>query len=105
MSVYPVVGDGPNQWSPYEIKLAMALLGKNRHSEMHGIQRRHFNSTARKFGYAASAEPIIEDLLARTPAALAEVQAGLPPDFSPQVRDAILGGLAQAARTLGGMPP
>lgn len=48
MSVYPVLGDGPNQWSSHETKLAMALFGKNRHSEMHGIQRRHFNSTARR---------------------------------------------------------
>ncbi|WP_448099430.1 HipA domain-containing protein [Luteibacter yeojuensis] len=46
MSAYPVLGDGPHQWSPYDIGLAMALLGKNRHDEMHGIQRRHFNSTA-----------------------------------------------------------
>lgn len=105
MSVYPVLGDGPNQWSPYEIKLAMALLGKNRHYEMHGIQRRHFNSTAQKVGYASIAEPIIEELLARTSAAIAEVHAELPPDFSPRVRDAILGGLEQAAKTLGGMPP
>jgi len=105
MSVYPVLGDGPNQWSPYEIKLAMALLGKNRHYEVHGIQRRHFNSTAQKVGCASTAEPIIEELLARTPAAIAQVQAELPQDFSPHVADAILGGLEQAARTLGGMPP
>lgn len=83
----------------------MALLGKNRHYEMNGIQRRHFNSTAQKVGYAASAEPIIEALLARTPAAIAEVQAELPPDFSPRVADAIFGGLEQAARTLDGMSP
>lgn len=78
----------------------MALLGKSRHYEMHGIQRRHFNSTAQKVGYASTVEPIIEELLARTPAAIAEV----PQDFSPRVRDAMLGGLEQAARTLGGTP-
>ncbi|SDV47162.1 serine/threonine-protein kinase HipA [Chitinasiproducens palmae] len=105
MSVYPVLGDGPNQWSPYEVKSAMALLGKNRHYDMHAIQRRHFNTTAQKVGYASNAEPIIEELLARTPAAIAEVQADLPSDFCPRVRDAILGGLERAARTLGGMPP
>ncbi|MFA7608210.1 MAG: HipA domain-containing protein, partial [Rhodocyclaceae bacterium] len=104
MSVYPVLGDGSNQWSSYEIKLAMALLGKNRHYEMHGIQRRHFNSTAQKVGYASTAEPIIEELLARTPAAIAEVQTELPQDFSPRVRDTILGGLEQAARTLVSVP-
>lgn len=105
MSVYPVLGDGPNQWSPYEIKLAMALLGKNRHYDTQGIQRRHFNNTAQKVGYSSTAEPIIEELLARTPAAIAEVQAELPQDFSPRVRDAILGGLEQMTRTLGKMSP
>ncbi|CAB3700513.1 Serine/threonine-protein kinase HipA [Achromobacter denitrificans] len=105
MSVYPVLGDGPSLWSPYGIKSAMALFGKNRHYEMHSIQRRHFNSTAQRVGYAATAEPIIEELLARTPAAIAEVQAALPRDFSPRVADAILGGLEQAAKALGAMAP
>lgn len=105
MSVYPVLGDGPNQWSPYDIKLAMALLGKNRHDKMQDIQRRHFNSTAQKVGYAPTAEPVIEEIIAQTPTAIAEVQADLPQDFSPRVLDAILSGLEQAARTLGGMAP
>ncbi|MEJ8809664.1 type II toxin-antitoxin system HipA family toxin [Variovorax ureilyticus] len=105
MSAYPVLGDGPNQWSPYEIKLAMALLGRNRHYEMHNIQRRHFNSTARKVGFATTAEPIIEELLERTPAVIAEVQGELPEDFSPRVADTLLGGLAQAAKAIGGMVP
>lgn len=103
MSAYPVLGDGPNHWSPYEIKLAMALLGENRHYEMHDIQRRHFNSTAQKVGYAPTAEPIIEEILTRTPGAIAEVQTDLPHDFSPRVVDTVLGGLEQAARALGGM--
>lgn len=72
---------------------------------MHGIQRRHFNSTAQKVGCASTVEPIIEELLAHTPVAIAEVQAELPKDFSPRVRDAILGGFEQAARILGGIPP
>lgn len=105
MSAYPVLGDGPHQWSPYEIKLAMALLGKNRHYEMHSIQRRHFNSTAQRVGYASTAEPIIEELLARTPAAIAEVQAELPQGFSPRVAESILGGLEQAAMALSAMVP
>ena len=47
MSAYPVMGDSPNLWSPFEIKMAMALLGKNRHYHMHNILRRHFNSSSR----------------------------------------------------------
>ena len=104
MSVYPVLGNGPSHWSPYEVKLAMALHGKNRHYEMQRIHRRHFNSTAKTVGYGSTAEPIIEDILARTPAAIAEVQADLPQDISPFVVDSILGGLEQAAKNLGEMP-
>jgi serine/threonine-protein kinase HipA len=103
MSAYPVLGDGPHQWSPYDITLAMALLGKNKHYAMHSIQRRHFSSTAQRVGYASTAEPLLEEILARTPAAIAEVSADLPQDFSPRVADAILGGLEQAAAALEGM--
>lgn len=101
MSVYPVQGNGPNQWSPHDIKLAMALLGKNRHYAMQGIQRRHFNSTAQQVGYGATAEPLIEALLARTPAVIAEVTADLPADFSPHVAETVLRGLEKAVRVLG----
>lgn len=104
MSAYPELGEGPSQWSPYEVKLAMALLGKNRHYEMHAIRRRHFGSTAQKVGLGSGAEPIIEEILARTPAAVAEVQAELPRDFSPRVAESILGGLEQAVRALGDQP-
>ena len=103
MSAYPVLGSGPNQWAAQELKLAMALLGKNRHQHMHSIQRRHFNSTARKVGYAQDAEPLLRELIARTPAAMAEVQAELPAGFSQQVVDKVLGGLLSAARALEAM--
>ena len=100
MSAYPVLGHGSRQWSPHEIELAMALLGKNKHYTMQTIQRRHFDSTAQKVGYAPTAEPIIEDILARTPAAIAEVQAELPRDLSAHVAETILGGVERAAAVL-----
>jgi serine/threonine-protein kinase HipA len=104
MSAYPVIGDGANQWAGQDLKLAMALLGKNRHYRMHDIQRRHFNSTARKVGFGESAEPLLEELIARTPAVVAQLQAELPPGFSQQVADKVLGGLLDAARALERMP-
>lgn len=105
MSAYPVLGVRPDQWAPHDVKLAMALLGKNRHYAMHTIHRRHFDSTAQKVGYAPTAKPIIEAILTRTPAAIAEVQADLPQDFSPHVAETILGGLEHAAAALGAMTP
>ena len=104
MSAYPVIGAGPNQWAAQDLKLAMALLGKNLHYHMHHIQRRHFNSTARKVGYGQDAEPLLQELVARTPEVVALVQAELPPGFSQQVADKVLGGLLSAARALEAMP-
>lgn len=104
MSAYPVMGDGPNQWSPRGLKLAMALVGRNRHYEAAGIQRRHFNSTARRFGYGETAEPLIQEIIARTPTVIDAVQRMLPPGFSDEVADKVLSGLRTAARALEGMP-
>ena len=81
----------------------MALMGKNRHYHVHAIQRRHFNSTARKVGYGESAEPLLRELIERTPAVVAQVQAELPPGFSQRVADTVLAGLLAAARALEAM--
>ena len=104
MSAYPVIGDGPNQWVDQEIKLAMALLGKNKHYQVHKIERRHFNSTARKVGYGDNAEPLLQEIIARTPEVVEKVRAELPEGFSEQVADKILGGMLAAARALESMP-
>jgi len=100
MSAYPVIGPGPNQWADQDIKLAMALLGKNRHYLARDIMRRHFNSTAKKVGYGDSAEPLMQDLITRTPAVVDKVRAELPAGFSEKVADKILGGLLIAAGAL-----
>ncbi len=100
MSAYPVLGDGPNQWSPHGLKLAMALLGKNRHYDMARIHRRHFNETARKVGYGPDAEALIQEIVARTPQVIDDVAAALPLGFSQRVADTVLGGLSKAAQTL-----
>lgn len=104
MSAYPVMGDGPNQWSPREVKLAMALMGKNRHYEVERIQRRHFNSTAKRFGFGETAEPLIREFIERTPAVVDQVQRALPPGFSDEVAVKVLSGLRTAARVLEVMP-
>lgn len=100
MSAYPAIGDGPNQWAARDLRLAMALIGKNRHYHFHDIRRRHFNSTARKVGYGESAEPLLRELIERTPAVVDQVQAELPAGFSQEVADKVLGGLLAAARSL-----
>lgn len=105
MSAYPVFGVGPNQWADQDIKMAMALLGKNRHYLARSIMRRHFNSTAKKVGYGDSAEPLLLEFIARTPAVVDKVSRELPPGFSQKVADRILGGLLDAASALERMGP
>jgi serine/threonine-protein kinase HipA len=105
MSAYPVIGTGPNQWADQDIKMAMALFGKNRHYLARNILRRHFNSTAKKVGYGDSAEPLLQDFIARTPAVVEKVRADLPAGFSDKVADTILGGLLDAANALERMSP
>jgi serine/threonine-protein kinase HipA len=100
MSAYPVIGEGPSQWAARDLKLAMALIGKSRHYHFHAIRRRHFNSTARKVGYGESAEPLLREIIERTPAVASQVQAELPAGFSLEVADKVLGGLLAAARAL-----
>jgi serine/threonine-protein kinase HipA len=80
--------------------MAMALMGKSRHYHFHAIQRRHINSTARKVGYVETAEPLMREIIERTPAVVEQVRGELPEGFSNVVADKVLGGLLAAARAL-----
>ena len=84
--------------------MAMALLGRNRHYRFRDIQRCHFTSTAQKVGFGESTEPVIQRILERTPAAIAEVEGDLPKDFVMSVAETVLSGLRAAADALAAMP-
>jgi hypothetical protein len=68
------------------------------------FQRRHFNSTAKRFGFGETAEPLIHELVERTPGVIGEVRRELPPGFSDEVAVKVLSGLRTAARVLEVMP-
>lgn len=91
LSAWPVMGNGPSQWSPYEVKLAMALWGKNRHYKVLDIRRHHFNTVAQQLGYGKDMEDILEEVDQELPSALDRVREELPPGFSERVADSILG--------------
>jgi serine/threonine-protein kinase HipA len=104
LSAYPLLGHGPNKWSPSRVKLAMALRSKNAHYHMKEIQRRHWIAVAQRHSILAadggSAGDLIDDLVVRTPEVIAAVRAQLSPTFPAQLRDQILFGLASAATRL-----
>lgn len=103
MSIWPIEGKGANQYSLHKAKLAMALLGKNKHYRFSEVQRRHFNDTAARCFLRADAEDVIERVLARTAGAIDAVAGRLPPGFPQQVAASIFEGLAQSAKQLSTM--
>lgn len=100
MSIWPVAGDGGNQWSWHKATLAMAVWGKGRHYRMRDVKRAHFDATAQLCHYGADAAPIIERLIARTPAVIDEVAATLPDGFPERVATKLFDGLRFSAQRL-----
>lgn len=103
LSAWPLVGSGPGKLDRRELKLAMALRGKNSHYKLADIQRRHFNTTARLCGLGTDMETIIADVLERTPAVIEQVSARLPGDFPEEVFATVADGLMDSARRMEAM--
>ncbi|MBK7052879.1 MAG: type II toxin-antitoxin system HipA family toxin [Rhodoferax sp.] len=104
MSIWPVEGNGANQFSRFKVKLAMAVLGKNKHYHFKDIQRRHFNHTAAKYFQRSDAEDLIEQVLERTPVAIDNMARKLPAGFPQWIAQSIFEGLRQSAEQLARMP-
>ncbi len=104
LSAYPVLGEGPSKISPHKAKLAMAVRAKNAHWKKKDILRRHWLELGTRHGIVTSdgrpAQAVIDDLVARTPEALAQVRAQLPPGFPAEVAASILAGVQGAAARL-----
>ncbi|WGS53493.1 type II toxin-antitoxin system HipA family toxin [Paraburkholderia sp. D15] len=104
MSIWPVEGNGPNQWSWYRARLAMALWSRHKHDAFRDVQRRHFNTMAQKCAHGADAEALIQRLIEQTPAVIEQVSAELPERFPARVAERIFKGLKNSAAKLEKMP-
>ncbi|RDJ99918.1 type II toxin-antitoxin system HipA family toxin [Paraburkholderia lacunae] len=104
MSIWPVEGNGPNQWSWFKAKLAMAMWSRSKHDAFRDVQRRHFNTMALKCSYGANAEPLIQRLIEQTPEVIERVSAELPERFPGKVAERIFKGLKNSAAKLEKMP-
>ncbi|WP_197493264.1 type II toxin-antitoxin system HipA family toxin [Woeseia oceani] len=100
ISAYPILGSGRNQLAPQKAKLAMAVLGKNRHYRWAEIQPRHWLSTAREIGLKVTAEEDMLHLGDHAPRVVEEVSAMLPGDFPKAVSEPIFDGLLRSAKKL-----
>ncbi|MBB5499506.1 type II toxin-antitoxin system HipA family toxin [Paraburkholderia sp. MM5384-R2] len=104
MSIWPVEGNGPNQWSWYKARLAMGLWSRSKHDAFRDVQRRHFNAMALKCSYGADAEPLLQRLIEQTPGVIERVSAELPERFPGKVAERIFKGLQNSAARLDTMP-
>lgn len=98
LSLYPVLGHGPNLVPPQKVRMAMALRGKNAHWKMQDIQARHWHALAKRHGMAPTgADSPYAQIIEQTPAAIAKVQNLLAQGFPEHISTSILQGLSAAA--------
>lgn len=105
LSVYPLIGPKAGQLAIQKAGLAMGVRGdKNMHYRLREISRRHWNITARRNGLLDGGEEIINEIIARTPNVIAQVQKLLPRKFPEAVAQSIFSGLQKAANELNRVP-
>jgi len=104
LSAWPIMGKKGDQLPLQSAKLAMAMMGHNRHYHLAAIMRRHFNHTAARCGWGDDAEDIIQELLDRVEPAIAAVEKRLPTDFPEPVAVAIFKGMRSQAKKLREQP-
>ena len=100
LSAHPVMGHGAGHLAAQKVRMAMAVDGRNRHYRWAEIRREHFEQTARGCRLP-DASALIDELIARTPHAIAGVADDLPANFPVDLASTICDGLKQAADTLG----
>lgn len=98
LSIWPIIGNGPNQVSPRRAKLSMALRSKNAHYHLNEIHVRHWQALAAQTGVPDAFDKMVA-LVLLVPDALERAEAQLPDRFPKSVFAAIKRGmLAQAER-------
>lgn len=99
LSVWPVMGPGPNRVPWQKAALAMAVRGKNAHWKLKDVRPRHWSEVAKSAGLG-NADSLIHDVLAAVPRALAETGKQLPRGFPAHIADRIFAGIEQQAKVL-----
>jgi serine/threonine-protein kinase HipA len=97
ISVWPVIGNGPNRVAWQEAKLAMAVRSKNVHDELARIQTRHWQGLAQRSGAEGTWEAM-QAMVASVEPAIARVQMLLPKGFPERTAQPIFDGLRRQSR-------
>ena len=98
ISAYPLLTE---QFTKYDLKMSMALIGKNRHYEWEKIHRRHFFSTALACDISNEATmAVLTEIIDKTPKVIESVRGQLPRGFPERIAANILQGLMQTREIL-----
>jgi serine/threonine-protein kinase HipA len=97
ISVWPVIGHGPNLVAWPEAKLAMAVRSRNVNYELARIQTRHWQGLAQRSG-AEGVWEAMQAMVARVELAIAAVQVLLPAGFPERTARTIFEGLRRQSR-------
>jgi serine/threonine-protein kinase HipA len=100
LSVYPWMGDGVDRISVQNLKMAMAIRGKNPHYRWNTIRRRHWEETARRNGLSGILDTLIPEVIDHTSQVVESVRSDLPPDFPEEIAGSIFAGMDRAAARL-----
>lgn len=92
ISLWPVIGKGPNHVPWPSAKLAMAIRSKNAHYTLQSILPRHWQATASTAGVAGVWEAML-DMVDLVEPALQALQARLPSDFPARTAEAVFEGV------------
>jgi serine/threonine-protein kinase HipA len=99
VSAFPVAAAG--QIQTQKLKMAMAVVGSNRHYRWQEIHRRHWIETAKKCRFPESeAIAVLDDCVSSTERIVDEVANSLPEGFPERVAKPILDGLADSMRRI-----
>jgi len=99
LSAWPIMGRGANHLDWHKAKLAMAVRSKNAHWKLIEIKARHWDAVTRAAGLG-SALPLLQEIAAEAPRAIAAVGGELPAKFPQEVADRIFHGIQETAGKL-----
>jgi serine/threonine-protein kinase HipA len=100
LSAWPIIGKKANEVPIEKVKLAMALPGERPRYLLQSIQRRHFETLAKRLGLGAAASALIDEMAARTPGVIDSIQEAIPRGFPQSLLDRVLDGLRKSSRKL-----
>lgn len=92
LSAHPLIANKSLQ--KQKAKMAMALIGKNKHYKWFHIQRRHFIQTAKAANYSTErAETILDEMLEKVDTVIESVKSKLPKKFPSKISEPIFEGM------------